>query len=56
MKKQANQLMPGDVVSSGETVVRVYEFRGRVFLILVKDGKERRASWRADTTISVYRD
>lgn len=62
MRKAAKSLSAGDVVSSGETVVRVYttvaqwkQWKSRkVFVQLEKAGRTRVAEWNASTLIAVH--
>ncbi len=55
----ARYLQAGDVTGSGETVIQtsagVRTPRGKVEVILEKDGKRRMAIWGASTTINVQR-
>ena len=55
----ARYLQAGDVVGSGETVIQtsagVRTPRGKIEVILEKDGKRRLAIWGASTTINVQR-
>ena len=59
MKVCARYLMPGDVIGSGETVKQtsagVRTPRGKIEIVLEKDGKRRLAIWGASTTINVQR-
>jgi hypothetical protein len=58
-KTPARYLQPGDVTGSGETVCDVSAGvrtpRGKVEVILEKDGRSRLAVWGASTVIGVRR-
>lgn len=53
----ARSLIPGDVVSSGETILSVSAGvrtpRGKVEVVLSKDGRRRLAIWGAHTIITI---
>jgi hypothetical protein len=59
MKVCARYLQPGDVSGSGETVIktsaRISTPRGKIEIVLEKDGNRRLAIWGASTTINVKR-
>ncbi len=59
MKVCARYLQPGDVTSSGETVVKTSAGtktpRGKIEVTIEKDGKRRRVTVGASTTINVKR-
>ncbi len=55
----ARYLRPGDVTGSGETVIQtsagVRTPRGKIEIVLEKNGQRRLAIWGASTTINVAR-
>ena len=59
MKVCARYLQAGDVIGSGETVVKtsagISTPRGKIEIILERDGHRRLAIWGASTTINVQR-
>ena len=50
LKIQAQQLQPGDIVDSGETIVDI-----EVMVTLRKDGKQRTSYWNKYTLVNVER-
>lgn len=59
MRVRAADMLPGDHVGSGETVIGVSAGArtpaGKLDVILERSGKRRAASWRARTEINVTR-
>jgi len=59
MKVCARYLRPGDVTGSGETIIKTSAGtktpRGKIEVVLERDGKRRLAIWGASTTINVKR-
>jgi hypothetical protein len=59
LRVQARQLVAGDVVGSGETIVQVAAGvrtpRGKVEVTLEKDGRRRLTFWGASTVINIRR-
>ena len=58
-KIQARHLQPGDITGSGEMVrsvsVGVRTPRGKVEVVLEKDGRRRMSFWGAATVIGIWR-
>jgi hypothetical protein len=59
MKVCARYLQPGDVTGSGETVVKtsagISTPRGKIEIVLERDGHRRLAVWGASTIVNVKR-